>query len=390
MTSSPARAPDSAWSLLVEAIGSDRESLDIAAARIGQLPSYRTIPVEDLVPEIRRDFAVAFTGLRDRRMPGANEDVRAYEKTGEHRARQGVTLADMLHGWNIGMEVARAGAYRVTPPSEHREALLLEAIEIMTAWNTLGMNAAAEAHRRVELELALQEQHDLANLVRRVLYGTAGLIARQGHLESYGIDPTAEYYAVRARPDDPVDLGSIEAWLGAGESAERRNGLVALIDGDVVGFVATLPEECDLPLCVGVAGPATLPKLADAFRLASRAVETAHALRRRGVVELSTLGLAPAVLADHDVGNGVLERYVTPVERRGRSGAAILDTVERYLANDLQVDATAAELQVHPNTVRYRVGRFERLTGSSLKHNESLVEVWWALRRREVAAEAAR
>jgi hypothetical protein len=373
----------------VEAIGSDRESLDIAAARIGQLPSYRTIPVEDLVPEIRRDFAVAFTGLRDRRMPGDNEDVRAYEKTGEHRARQGVTLADMLHGWNIGMEVARAGAYRVTPPSEYREALLLEAIEIMTAWNTLGMNAAAEAHRRVELELALQEQHDLANLVRRVLYGTAGLIARQGHLESYGIDPTAEYYAVRARPDDPVDLASIEAWLGAGESAERRNGLVALIDGDVVGFVATLPEECDLPLCVGVAGPATLPKLADAFRLASRAVETAHALRRRGVVELSTLGLAPAVLADHDVGNGVLERYVAPVERRGRSGAAILDTVERYLANDLQVDATAAELQVHPNTVRYRVGRFERLTGSSLKHNESLVEVWWALRRREVA-EAAR
>ncbi|HMH93751.1 MAG TPA: helix-turn-helix domain-containing protein [Streptosporangiaceae bacterium] len=36
---------------------------------------------------------------------------------------------------------------------------------------------------------------------------------------------------------------------------------------------------------------------------------------------------------------------------------------------------------VHPNTVRYRVGRFEQATGCSLRHTESLVEAWWALRR---------
>jgi DNA-binding PucR family transcriptional regulator len=80
----------------------------------------------------------------------------------------------------------------------------------------------------------------------------------------------------------------------------------------------------------------------------------------------------------------VLERYVFPLERRGKSGAAILDTVTRYLENDCQVDVTAAEVGVHANTVRYRVTRFEHLTGCSLKHSESLVEVWWALRRREI------
>jgi len=63
----------------------------------------------------------------------------------------------------------------------------------------------------------------------------------------------------------------------------------------------------------------------------------------------------------------------------------VLDTLERYLDNDCQVQRTATELGVHPNTVRYRVSRFEQLTGCSLKHNESLVEAWWALRRRVVA-----
>lgn len=92
----------------------------------------------------------------------------------------------------------------------------------------------------------------------------------------------------------------------------------------------------------------------------------------------------PFVYYDEDVSAGMLKRYVMPLERDGRSGVVVLETVERYLRNDRQVHETAAELGVHPNTVRYRVGRFEELAGCSLKHTESLVEAWWALRRRSI------
>ena len=132
----------------------------------------------------------------------------------------------------------------------------------------------------------------------------------------------------------------------------------------------------------GLAGPVSLPALPDAFRLASRALEAACATGRRGLVELPSLGLIPSIIYDEDVGSGMLERYVMPLEREGRSGVVVLETVDRYLSNDCQVHETAAELGVHPNTVRYRVGRFEELTGCSLRRMESLVEAWWALRRR--------
>jgi DNA-binding PucR family transcriptional regulator len=82
----------------------------------------------------------------------------------------------------------------------------------------------------------------------------------------------------------------------------------------------------------------------------------------------------------------MLERYVLPVERSGRSGAVVLDTVDRFLRNDRDLSQTAAELGLHPNTVRYRVARFERLTGCALKRTESLAEAWWALRRRGLRA----
>src|SRR5579884_66785 len=384
MPKSSAAVDAPTWDAFVAAVAADGSAVDETVRRIAELPSYRGIPLEELAPSVRRNNAVGLQGLIRPRLPRGDDDLAAYAKSGEQRARQGVTLADMLQGWSIGMDLARASAYRHAPEGREREALLLEAIEIITAWSTAGMHASADAHRGVELELARREQHELANVVRRVLFGGDRAHAPRGRLESYGVDPTAEYYAVRARPTNGCDAGSVEQWLDASSGDGRRNGLVALIDGDVAGFVAALPPNGRLPVATGVAGPVPLARVADAFRLASRALEAAVAVGREGVFDLGSLGLTAAVLADDDVGATLLERYVAPVERQGRSGSVVLDTVDRYLQNDSQVEPTARELGVHPNTVRYRVGRFERLTGCSLKRNETLVEAWWALRRRSV------
>jgi hypothetical protein len=371
------------WDAFVADVAADGTAVDETVRRIAELPSYRGIPLDELAPSVRRNNAVGLQGLIHRRLPSA-EHLAAYGKSGEQRARQGVTLADMLQGWSIGMELARASAYRHAPAGPEREALLLEAIEIITAWSTAGMHASADAHRAVELELARQEQHELANVVRRVLFGGDRANAPRGRLESYGVDPTGEYFAVRARPTNGCDARAVERWLDAASSDGRRNGLVALIDGDVAGFVTTLPANGNLPVAAGVAGPVSLGRVREAFRLASRALEAAVAVGREGVFDLASLGLTAAVLADDDVGATLLERYVAPLERQGRSGSVVLDTVDRYLQNDSQVERTAKALGVHPNTVRYRVSRFEQLTACSLKRNEALVEAWWALRRRSV------
>jgi hypothetical protein len=355
----------------------------VAALRVAELPSYQGIPFPELLTGIRHTFIAGLAGLRQRRPPLPDEDVSGYETTGEQRARQGVSLADMILCWTTGLEVAHAAAFRCIPGGAHREAILLEAVELMTAWNLLGMNASVAAHRRVELQLARQQQHDATNVVRDVLLRGAGERAI-GDLERFGVDPAREYYAVRVRPGESFDLGQIEHWLGTRPSAARPNGLVALVDGDVAGFVADRPAETAVPFCGGIGGPAPLAAIAGAFRLASRALEVAQAMGRRGLTELSALGLMPAVLSDTDVALAVLERYVRPLERDGRAGATVLRTVQLYLEKDCQVPETAAALGVHPNTVRYRIGRFEQATDCSLRHTRSLVEAWWALRRHSI------
>jgi hypothetical protein len=378
-------APDpagygAAWSAFIARLAADRAGPQATAARILELPSYRGMDARELMPGIRHSFAVALAAMQERRAPGAGEDVSGYESAGERRARERVTLTDLIQAWTIGLDVARADAFRRVPGGPHREAILLEAVELMTAWNTLGMSAAAAAHRRVEFQLERQQQHDAANVVRSVLLGGIGERAI-GDLERFGIDPAREHCAVRIRPGDSVDLAQIEGWLGTRQSAARRSGLVALMDGDVAGFVADRPADPGPPLCAGAAGPVPLAEIADAFRLASRALEAAAATGRTGLTEFSALGLLPAVLADADVGSSIRARYIRPLERDGRAGQKVLETIQLYLEHDGQVPETAAALGVHPNTVRYRVGRFEQATGCSLRHTESLAGAWLALRR---------
>jgi PucR C-terminal helix-turn-helix domain len=61
-------------------------------------------------------------------------------------------------------------------------------------------------------------------------------------------------------------------------------------------------------------------------------------------------------------------------------GAELLTTIRTWLEHDRQTYKAAASLHIHPNTLLYRVRRFEQITGRSLASTEALAEIWLALR----------
>ena len=50
----------------------------------------------------------------------------------------------------------------------------------------------------------------------------------------------------------------------------------------------------------------------------------------------------------------------------------------------MRVEPAAERLFVHPNTVRYRLRRYEEMTGTDMSITEEAFRVWWALRRDQV------
>jgi hypothetical protein len=373
------------WDRLVMAIEADRDGLrDRISARLrAELPTYGALSDQTLTEAGAMPFDLLLSALRDRRPPDLESLADTFRGSGAQRAREGVPVAELLQTMRIAMDEVRGVAARLVPDGPGRDAILLQIADIVLAWRDQGTTELARGHRAAELDAVWREAHHRSSLVEAVLFGGLPPAEIRARAEVYGLDPDARYHAVRARPGPDMASREVEHLLGAGAAEEDRRGLVAWFHGDVCGFVAELPQR-PLPIGVGVATPVPIASLHAAYRMASRALETVLALGRTGAHDLASLGLYPAVLADPDVGDALAARYVRPVEEHGPHGAVILDTVACYLAHECRLAQTADVLFVHANTVRYRLGRFEELTASSLRSTQCLSEIWWALERRRL------
>lgn len=369
---------------LTEALLADADTLaDRAAQRMQeQLPSYASVPLEELTPVVRANTRNLLEMILDPERDRTAADA-AHREAGETRANQGVSSDEMLYGWRIGMEVTRERARETAEELGIDKGVVLDFVEAMLYWGDVGMLATARAHRDAEFEIARHEQHHRTNLVKGVLFGSLSPAAIRVQAGGYGLDLDAAYHAVRARPAGDLTMRALERQLGVADGAGPRRGLAALLDGDLVGFVAA-PLPGTITATVGVGSPGALHELANSFRQATRAFEGGSAVGRSGAVTLGELGLMPAVIADGDVGDELLARVIAPVLAEDRIGALALDTVARYLENDLRLEVTAEQMFLHVNTVRYRLRRFEELSGMSLREVSDLVQIWWAIQRHQL------
>lgn len=58
------------------------------------------------------------------------------------------------------------------------------------------------------------------------------------------------------------------------------------------------------------------------------------------------------------------------------------------LLHRVTVGLTAIRLQVHANTVRYRINRFREATGLDVRRTEDLMTAWWLLNGRRTVWQA--
>jgi DNA-binding PucR family transcriptional regulator len=100
------------------------------------------------------------------------------------------------------------------------------------------------------------------------------------------------------------------------------------------------------------------------------------------------LGLRPAVVADPDIGDELRVRYLEPLGAT-RSAAELATTLRIYFECGMHVERAAEQLFVHANTLRYRISRFEELTGASLREPVVAFEVWWALASAQIRPDGA-
>ena len=144
--------------------------------------------------------------------------------------------------------------------------------------------------------------------------------------------------------------------------------VVALFDGEPAGVSLSVPSASRLP---------------DAVREARWALEAATSSRSAAVAYGDYS--APFLPRTPEEARLVVDRILGPLIAYDQSeNADLLVTLETFFEADRSWQITAQKLQVHRQTVVYRVRRIEALTGRTLRHVSDQTELFLAISARRL------
>jgi hypothetical protein len=328
-------------------------------------PYVAALPVEETRRHVNAMIAAARAALAKGE---ADElDLRAAERLGADRARQGVPVAALLDGFQAGRSlvvrtIIERGRLEGLPADE-----LLEGVTRIDAVATALEHRMVHAHRVAELELARTARDTNVQRLRQALRGEPGA----------ELDPAERYHCMVSDVSDPAAAGELERLLDG--------GLSGLVDGRLAALVPRLPrlsQAPDTPLVVAApaAPPAEIPGLYELCRQALRA-----AAGRTGLWRLADLAFVTAIASRPELGRLLSEDLLDGLDLGDGFHRLLAETALVYLDNSGRVEPTATALHVHPNTVKYRVRRFGEITGRCLTTRQGVgvadaAHLWWALR----------
>lgn len=172
-------------------------------------------------------------------------------------------------------------------------------------------------------------------------------------------------------------------------SGDQARGEAEAIRAELVHRARVLEGGLlDYRLAVGLSSAARgIPELRGA------AVEARHARRlaelrggRSRVIAGAEIDSHELLLASvpEEVQTSYRERLLGPLVEYDRDHRSeLVDTLEQFLAHSGSWQRCAASMHVHVNTLRYRIGRVEELTGRDLSSLEHRVDLFLALKLRD-------
>ncbi|HEV2075871.1 MAG TPA: helix-turn-helix domain-containing protein, partial [Thermoleophilaceae bacterium] len=281
-------------------------------------------------------------------------------------------------GQSVGGEPASLGEF---------ERLILQQAVTVVALELMRLRVARDTERRLAgdvLAEALTGRLEPDELGRRLRpFGVTGEAA----VAVFALDDPAAGEPVLDRVAGEARTGALVA---------TRDGLLcAVLDGgevDVGGLAARARSE--LAAKVGttraaVSRTAPVAALRRSFHEARCALE-ATAMANGSAPEVASwrdLGAFQLLLSvqDDDALHLYCDSLLGPLERSGGDyGDELVRSLEAFIEHNGQWERAARDLYCHRHTLRYRIKRVEELTGRDLGRAQDRIELWLALRGREL------
>jgi putative transposase len=341
------------------------------------IPTYERVPRADVEASVIDIVNDVCSVIRADAVPLPPRITQA-EESSRARAKQGVPIHDIMHAFRFSMGAIRDAMTSIATTSGLDAADTVRLLTLVWSYSDAYTANVVSVYRQSDIESALSQARRAQQFLLGLLDGTLGDVDRAHLASALMLEPTTQYRAVLSRPAH----GQVDPLLHALQrQAARQPGasVLAAIGTQCVGVAAFRPEDVGDGSLIGLGPAVRLDRLERSFRSARAVLSAATTLGLAGVYALPDLSWR-AVAAHADEVNELLpERYLAPLAEQGEFGALVLEAVAVYLTEDRSIPRAARAIPVHVNTLRYRLRRFEELTGYSLDSTETIVEVSFAL-----------
>jgi len=360
----------------------------VVAAIIAEVPSYQRAFAGPMGETIRSAVALALAGFLDR----VSGDARRTERTrnavhggaydlGRGEARAGRTMDALLSAYRVGARVA----WRGMSTSAVSAGLVAEQVvtyaELVFAYID-ELSAASVAGHSDELETTGRVQQRLRERLARLLLtgAPADAVLAGARRADWAIPDTLTAVLL-----PPAQLRTTTTALGSSgaRALVLEEDLPDPVVDDVVALLLPDASRSVLRRVLrdrdAVLGP-TLPWV-DVLGSYQRAARTAALVERGGGLIDSGDHLARLVLeADPGARADLRRRALAPLDDEAPGSREKLEaTLRAWLLCGGRRDDVATLLFVHPQTVRYRMGRIRDLFGDRLTDPEVVLELVLAL-----------
>ncbi|MBE1531199.1 helix-turn-helix domain-containing protein [Actinomadura algeriensis] len=340
---------------------------EVVRAARSQSPPVARLPEE----ETRRHVALVLPVVLAR-----EGDLAAAARLGADRAAQGVPITALLHGVQAGRgRAVQIAVLRGRAAGVPEETMLSALLELEPRVGALE-RAVVNGYRTAELELARTARDIRFQVLRRLLHRAEEAPPDEDVLQA-GLRPDGLYRCLTSNVTDPVRARELERRLSV------CGGVFGLVDGRLSGLAPRLPERIEGDVLVVCAPPARLADVRGLHALCGSALGAAEARGLCGLRDLTELAGETALAAQPALAGLLRRTLLGPLDPGDPFHRQLAATALAYLDHERRLDRTAAALHVHPNTVRYRLGRLEEIVGASPGAEGTVLDLlrwWWALR----------
>jgi len=345
-----------------------------------EVAGYRNVPDEEIFNQCIENVSLAVSSLRSGEIPDPGEMMMA--SIALLRAQQGVPVEDVLHAYRLSLgEIKKcfiAVSKGVLPPE-----LIVEGICALWASTDAVATELGRLHQKQRFLAANRDEQMWSHLFAGLLAGRLTPDELEKTTAHYDLNPERMYIPILLRGATEGQQKDFKRKIDNQHQGLKQQPIYSIIDGDLVCLVKNVPDSTtDFDdICVGVGAITELETIPREWRNANHALTTAMIFGLTGFHTIDSLGLRCLVVSEVRVGLTLVERYCQPLIDRGEFGTQILDSVWYWLRSERNIKSSADGMFVHPNTLRYRLRKFEEIIDTDFDNLTSLVEIWWALER---------